>query len=487
MAPAVAPAVVQSIWTIATWATGLGFAAAVALPAGALASFFISPSRMMVGAMAAFGSGALICALALELVAPHVQALEAAKHAAHAAHAIAHGTGEAVASSGGHGGDPVTNFLALIVGGILGGIIFILADQLLNAKGGFLRKYATSMAYLSRQKTKRNEDVLRALGSVELLRAVPISAVQELVEAVRERVYQAEDVIFEQGDQGDFLIFVKSGSIELKHGGEHLKTQGPGSVIGEIALLTGSSRTAGAVAKTPTEVLVLSKADFDRLRSLSPELDKACRDLAAARLGEIKTQHVASATKILDWSERAIDALSRGASAPTKLEIKKAHEEFHGSPMAIWLGNIIDGIPEAFVIGTGVLAMVISKQGQPGGVGFWDIIPMTLVGGMFLSNFPEALSAALTMKEQGFSKMKIMGLWGVLCILMSGAAALGVFTGASLDPTTAIGIEGLAGGAMLTMVASTMLPEAAHEGGPTVTGFATLLGFFAATAFKLLE
>ena len=70
---------------------------------------------------------------------------------------------------------------------------------------------------------------------------------------------------------------------------------------------------------------------------------------------------------------------------------------------------------------------------------------------------------------------------------MSGAAALGVFTGASLDPTTAIGIEGLAGGAMLTMVASTMLPEAAHEGGPTVTGFATLLGFFAATAFKLLE
>lgn len=471
----------HSIWTICLWATGLGFAAAVALPAGALASFFISPARVVVGGMAGFGAGALVCALALELVAPHVQALEIARHAAHGV------ASEAAHSGGGHGGDPLTNFVSLILGGILGGVIFILADQLLNAKGGFLRKYATSVAYLSRQKAKRNADVLRALGQVELLRAVPVSAVDELVQAVKERVYQAEDTIFEQGDEGDFMIFVKSGEIELKHGGEHLKKQGAGSVIGEIALLTGSPRTATAIAETPVEVLVLSKEDFDRLRSLSPELDRACRDLAAERLGEIKAKHVESASKVLDWSERAIDALSRGAATPTKLEIKKAHDEFHGSPMAIWLGNIIDGIPEAFVIGTGVLGMVVARQNQPGGVGFWDIIPMTLVGSMFLSNFPEALSAALTMRDQGFSKAKIMGLWGALCLMMSAAAGLGVFTGSSLDPTLAVGIEGLAGGAMLTMVASTMLPEAAHEGGPTVTGFATLLGFFAATAFKLLE
>ena len=478
----------QSIWTICMWASGLGFAAAVALPAGALASFFISPSRVFIGAMAGFGSGALVCALALELIAPHVQALEAAKHAAHqAAHQGSQGVAGVVAESGGHGGDPVTNFVTLIVGGIIGGIIFIVADQLLNARGGFLRKYATSMSYLSRQKTRRNEEILRHLGTVELLRAVPVSAVQELVEAVKERVYQADDVIFEQGDEGDFMLFVRSGSVGLKHNGEHLKTQGPGSVIGEIALLTGSPRTATATAGAPTEVLILSKEDFDRLRAMSPELDKACRDLAAERLGEIKTKHVENATRVLDWSERAIDALSRGASAPTKLEIKKAQEEFKGSPMAIWLGNIIDGVPESFVIGTGVLAMVLAKQHEPGGVRFWDIIPMTLVGGMFLSNFPEALSAALTMRDQGFSKKKIIFLWSILALICAAASGAGVFVGSSLDPTLAVGIEGLAGGAMLTMVASTMLPEAAHEGGPTATGFATLLGFFAATAFKLLE
>ncbi len=471
------PAMGQSIWTIALWATGLGVGAAVALPMGAVASFFMHPSRTFIGGMAGFGSGALVSALALELIAPHVEALERMKHAAHS-----------IGAPSGHGhGDPLMNFYALLIGGVMGAVVFIVADQLLNAKGGFLRKYATSMAYLSRRKQQRNAEVLKTLATVDILRAVPTAAVQELVEAVEEKTFKPEDVIFEQGDDGDFMLFIKSGEIELKHNGELLKVQGPGSVIGEIALLTGSSRTATATVTKHTEVLLLRKDAFDHLRGMSPELDKGCRELAAERLGEIKSRHVESATKISDWSERAIDALSRGASPPTKLEIKKAHEEFKGSPMAVWLGNIIDGVPETFVIGTGVLALVQARQAEGVSVTFTDIIPLTLVGGLFLSNFPEALSSALTMREQGYSKMKIFLLWAVLCLITAVAAGAGVFVGNSLDPTTGVFIEGLAGGAMLMMVSSTMLPEAAHEGGPTVTGFATVLGFMAAVGFKLFE
>jgi zinc transporter ZupT len=465
------------IWTIALWATGLGVSAAVALPMGAVASFFVHPSRTFIGGMAGFGSGALISALALELIAPHVQALEQMKHAAHSA---------VTQAASGHG-DPLTNFYALLIGGVLGAVVFIVADQLLNAKGGFLRKYATSMAYLSRRKMQRNAEVLKTLAAVDILRAVPTAAVQELVEAVEEKNFKPEDVIFEQGDDGDFMLFVKSGEIELKHNGELLKVLGAGAVIGEIALLTGSPRTATATVTKHTEVLLLHKDAFDHLRGMSPELDKACRDLASERLGEIKSKHVESATKIRDWSDRAIDALSRGAAPPTKLEIKKAHEEFKGSPMAVWLGNFVDGVPETFVIGTGVLALVQSRQAAGITVGFSEVIPLTLVGGLFLSNFPEALSSALTMREQGYSRMKIFLLWAVLCLAMAVAAGVGVLVGNSLDPTTAVLIEGLAGGAMLMMVSSTMLPEAAHEGGPTVTGFATVLGFMAAVGFKLFE
>ena len=47
-------------------------------------------------------------------------------------------------------------------------------------------------------------------------------------------------------------------------------------------------------------------------------------------------------------------------------------------------------------------------------------------------------------------------------------------------------IEGMAAGAMLTMIAQTMMPEAFHKGG-AISGFSTLLGFLAAIFFKVLE
>lgn len=461
----------QSVSTLAVWAAGLGFISAISLPIGVLASFFVVPAQVWVGGMAAFGGGALICALALELVAPHVQALEAS----HSAIASAHG-------------NAVFNLLFLMGGGIIGGLLFIMADQFLNARGGFLRKYATSMAFISRQKARRMAETLRALGKVEVLRSLPTYAIEDLVALVSHRVFAEGEVIFEQGEPGEYMMFIKSGKIELQHNAEHLKTLTEGDLIGEIALLTGSPRTATAKAVSPVEVLMLTKSDFDRLRMMAPQLDRACKELAKERIDELGTRNVESAAKVRAWSDRAIEAMSHGAAVTTKLDIKRAHDQFHGSPMAVWLGTLIDGIPESFVIGTGILSMVALHAGRHGGaLEFWDIVPVTFVGSLFLSNFPEAFSASITMRDQGYSKARIMTLWGSLAFVMAGAAAAGVLIGSALDPTHASFIEGLAGGAMLTMIASTMLPEAAHAGGPSVTGFATLLGFFTATAFKLFE
>ncbi len=47
--------------------------------------------------------------------------------------------------------------------------------------------------------------------------------------------------------------------------------------------------------------------------------------------------------------------------------------------------------------------------------------------------------------------------------------------------------EGMAAGAMLAMLASTMIPEAVHLGGRSVVGISTLLGFLSAVVFSLLE
>ena len=72
------------------------------------------------------------------------------------------------------------------------------------------------------------------------------------------------------------------------------------------------------------------------------------------------------------------------------------------------MGITLDGIPESFVIGTGVFALILTKGSH---IHFYDLIPYTLIAGLFLSNFPEALSSSVGMKKQGYSTIKIFSMW----------------------------------------------------------------------------
>jgi zinc transporter ZupT len=64
---------------------------------------------------------------------------------------------------------------------------------------------------------------------------------------------------------------------------------------------------------------------------------------------------------------------------------------------------------------------------------------------------------------------------------------LGYLLAGALNPTWLIFAEGLAAGAMLTMIAAAMIPEAVHMGHASAVGLSTLAGFLAAISFKLLE
>jgi zinc transporter ZupT len=142
-----------------------------------------------------------------------------------------------------------------------------------------------------------------------------------------------------------------------------------------------------------------------------------------------------------------------------------------GAPLAIWLGILLDGIPESLVIGASLVQAQISYS---------------LIGGLFLSNYPEALSSSVGMRQQGFPFRRILLMWTSLMVVTGIGAALGniFFTGAA--PSLFALVEGIAAGAMLTMIAQTMLPEAYFKGG-SIIGFSTLLGFLAAIFLKTLE
>lgn len=157
---------------------------------------------------------------------------------------------------------------------------------------------------------------------------------------------------------------------------------------------------------------------------------------------------------------------------------KNAHgasEDHHENPHAaimIWLGILIDAVPESVVLG--ILASTASEGSL-----------LTFVIGVFLSNLPEAMSSSGTLSACGFSKRRIMSMWSSIVVLTGIGAAIGATIFPAGSETKAgtqfamAAIEGMCGGAMLAMIANTALPEAFEQGGDVV-GISCLSGFLSA-------
>jgi hypothetical protein len=274
--------------------------------------------------------------------------------------------------------------------------------------------------------------------------------------------------------------------VDIEISGKHGATFGPGTLIGVLTLFVPGMTGLGAItAKNDLKCLALAREDVDQLRSMSPDFDEACRDLAAERMGTLE-QHLATQLgEAVEWTRSAAAALRLGEEVPA-LAIRRAHAEHKGSPLAVWLGILLDGIPESFVIGAGLFAL-IALHPSPGDLSFVQVIPYTLVAGLFLSNFPEALSSSANMLGAGWSRRRIFLMWFALMVTISVGAALGFLLSGVLDENWLAFAEGLAAGAMLTMIAAAMIPEAAAHGSPNEVGLSTLAGFLAAVMFKLLE
>ncbi len=144
---------------------------------------------------------------------------------------------------------------------------------------------------------------------------------------------------------------------------------------------------------------------------------------------------------------------------------KNAGDRQGGSAAAIAIGALLDGIPESAAIGISLI--------EGGGVG------VALVAAVFLSNVPEGLSSAAGMKRAGRSPAYVLGLWGAVTLASTLAALLGYLFLAGASGNVVAGIQSFAAGAILTMLASTMMPEAYEDGGPVV-GVVTTVGFLLA-------
>ncbi len=146
--------------------------------------------------------------------------------------------------------------------------------------------------------------------------------------------------------------------------------------------------------------------------------------------------------------------------------------ESPGSGLAIVLGAALDGVPESNVLG------LTNAVGGETGIAFFAAV--------FLSNLPEGIAGTAGLQKGGWDTWRILRLWSIVVI----ASAIASFVGATLlsggQGDLHAFILAFAGGAILTMLADTLIPEAFENAG-NLAGLMTTFGFGLAFALSLLD
>ena len=124
---------------------------------------------------------------------------------------------------------------------------------------------------------------LALLSQCDLLRHLAAEDIEPLLDRLHQRTIKAGETVFRQGDPGDALYIVAEGSVEVLNEQHTLAELGKGQAFGEMALLSGGTRTATIRAKTVTELLAIGKDDFDKLLAEDPFLSEQVRTLSQQR------------------------------------------------------------------------------------------------------------------------------------------------------------------------------------------------------------
>jgi CRP-like cAMP-binding protein len=404
-----------------------GVFGASSLVMGAGVGILWHPRRALSAAIMAFGSGTLLSALAFEITLSVYQK---------------------------------SGFLSMVLGFFGGGGLFILATHYIDEKGGFIRNQSSSRRYLFEHRQQEISEVLNDIYQIEILRNLSPEDVQAIVPYLKAIWVNPDTVLCQEGEDGTTLFLIVEGEADVHRGGRVVARLRQGEVFGEMALLTAEPRSATVIARTPMKLYQLTQLDFEAVIARSPHLSAALSRVLARRLQETFRAQAASEPQLAQWRNQVLDSV--------ELDLPKTEEQaiLHDlapstAPLAILVGTLIDNLPESMVIGM--------TSGEP-------TLNSSFLLAVFISNFPEALSSSLGMKQAGTQASRILSLWLGVVLLSGLFAALGAVLGQTL-PGMVVGlVQALSGGAILAMLASTMMPKAYELGGSQVA-FSTILGF----------
>ena len=142
-----------------------------------------------------------------------------------------------------------------------------------------------------------------------------------------------------------------------------------------------------------------------------------------------------------------------------------------GSGLAMFLGALLDGVPEAFILG-----LTLALGGS---------ISLAFLAAVFVSNIPQGLAGTTSLQEAGTGMRRIFWMWTGLTVACGLSSLLG-YAMANQVQDAGLLAEGFAGGAVLVMLADSMMPEAFHHGGRAV-GLLTVVGFLVAAVLTVAQ
>jgi ZIP family zinc transporter len=166
------------------------------------------------------------------------------------------------------------------------------------------------------------------------------------------------------------------------------------------------------------------------------------------------------------FSDRLIGKLG----AKNRMKIEGSHSSNLVVPMV--LGIVLDGIPESIVIGLGIFE---------GGT-----VSIAMLAAVFISNLPEAIAGTTGMKAGGWKKGKIFLLWLFIALICAASTVAGYSLFSSSSEHWLSFIQAFAGGAILVMLANSMMPESYEHGGK-LAGIFTVIGFSLSVLIIILE
>ncbi|HEX3583156.1 MAG TPA: mechanosensitive ion channel family protein [Thermoanaerobaculia bacterium] len=139
------------------------------------------------------------------------------------------------------------------------------------------------------------DELLARLRDVDILTPLSDSALQSIADSAEVHVYSKGETLIRHGTAGESMFVIDGGSVSVRipddssPGVNEVAQLGEGDVVGEMALLTGETRTADVLALTDVVAIEIGKSALHPLLVAHPELADALSEQIAQRLEDLET------------------------------------------------------------------------------------------------------------------------------------------------------------------------------------------------------